>query len=153
MATVTSGRGKSAVSVDVELVGFFFSGNPVGRLHRNTYAVLRDEGAVAVAAASDILRSRQQQTGGGYPDIALADEMRAVPMRMRRGTARLVVSANYGTHPLARKYNRWVEDATTARPRGGFRGYHMYREGARITQSHIDGRIGSIADKLVEGLV
>jgi hypothetical protein len=153
MATVTSGRGKSVVSVDVELRGAFFLGNPVGRLRKNTYTVLRDEGEVAVAAASSILRDRQQSTGGGYPDIALADEMRAVPMRMRNGRARLVVSGNYGSHPLARKYNRWAEDASTARPRGGFRGYHMYREGARLTQNHIDSRIGSIADKLVEGLV
>jgi hypothetical protein len=152
MATVTTGRGKSVVSVDVELRGFFFQGNPQGRLRKNTYTVLRDEGEVAVRAAADLLRGRQRQTGSGYPDIVLADEMRAVPMRMRRGRARLVVSANYGSHPLARKYNRWAEDASTARPRGGFRGHHMYREGARLTQAHIDSRIGAIADKLVEGL-
>jgi hypothetical protein len=28
----------------------------------------------------------------------------------------------------------------------------MYREGARLTQQHIDGRIGRIADQLAEGL-
>jgi hypothetical protein len=153
MATVTSGRGKSVVSVEVELRGFFFEGNPVGRLRKNTYTVLRDEGEVAVKAAASLLRGRQQETGGGYPDVELADEMRAVPMRMRGGKAQLVVSANYGEHPLARKYNRWAEDASTARPRGSFRGHHMYREGARLTQNHIDSRIGAIADKLVEGLV
>jgi hypothetical protein len=73
-------------------------------------------------------------------------------MKMRRGTGRLVISANYGSHPLVRKYNRWIEDASTARPKGGFRGHHIYREATRLVQNHIDGRIGAIADKLIEGL-
>jgi hypothetical protein len=152
MATVTSGRGKGVVSVDVELRGFFFQGNPNGRLHLNAYSVLRDEGEMGVAAARQLLQGKQGPTGGGYPDVVMADQMRAVPMKMRRGTSRLVISANYGSHPLVRKYNRWIENASTNRPRGGFRGYHIYREATRLVQSHIDGRLGAIAAKLTEGL-
>jgi len=152
MASVTSGRGKGAISVEVTYHGFFFSGNPIGRLHRNVYSVLLEEGAQGVAFARQALAARQRATGGGYPDVVMADEFRAQPMRMRGGTARLVVSANYGSHPLVRKYNRWIEDASTNRPRGSFRGYHIYREAVRLVQSHIDGRLGQIASKLVEGL-
>lgn len=152
MATVTSGRGKSIVEVDVEFHGFFFTGHPVGRLHVNTYSVLRDEGEQGVSFARSLLQGKQMPGSLGYPDVVMADEMRAVPMRMRRGTARLVVSANYGSHPNVRRYNRWIENASTNRPRGGFRGYHIYREAARLVQSHIDGRLGAIAAKLVEGL-
>lgn len=152
MAAVTSGRGKAAISIDVELKGFFFEGNPIGRLHRNVYSVLRDEGEQAVAFTRAALAGRQRQTGGGYPDVILADNIVAQPMRMRRGLSRLVVSANYGSHPLVRKYNRWIENASTNRPQGGFRGHHIYREAVRLTQSHIDGRLVEISRKLVEGL-
>lgn len=152
MPTVTSGRGKAVVSVEVDLQGFFFTGDPVGRLQRNVSTVLREEGEQAVAFTRAALMARQRQTGGGYPDVVMASDVTAQPMRPRPGLMRLVVSANYGSHPLVRKYNRWIEDASTNRPRGSFRGYHIYREAKRLVQSHIDGRLSEIARKLVEGL-
>lgn len=147
------GRGGNAVSMDVQLTGFFFKGNPIGRLHFNTYDVLKDEGDFGVEAAKSEMRSHQRQYGrGSYPGVELAEGIVRVPMKKRRSLMRVVVSATYGPQPWVRKYNRFIEDASLNRPRGGFRGYHIYRTGARKTQQHINGRIGQIADHLVKGL-
>ena len=152
MATIKGG-GRGGVSMDVELRGFFFRGNPVGRLHVNTYDVLKDEGDFAVEAAKNEMRSRQRQYGKGtYPGVELAEGIVRVPMRKRRSLMRVVVSATYGPQPWVRKYNRFIEDASLNRPSGGFKGYHIYRSGARKTQQHINGRIGQIANHLAKGL-
>jgi hypothetical protein len=158
MGVVKGGRGKNAVEVDVQLYGFFFTGNPIGRLHLNVYSILREEGLVGVNIAKSALAGKQRQHGGGgisgisFSDVILANNITAQPMRMKRGRAKLVVSGTYGHQPYARYYNRWIDDASTNRPRGGFRGYRIYREAARAVQSHINGRIGPISRKLVEGL-
>ena len=150
-----------AVKVSVDLHGIFFTGNPVGRLHRNVYDVLKEEGDYAVEASKRELGARQRTYGRGGSRrefsgaaVILADNIVKQPMRMRRSLMRVVVSANYGPQPWARKYNRYLD---TGEPKnryqsGSFRGYHFYRRGARQTQAHIDGRIGQIANHLVEGI-
>lgn len=142
-----------AVKIDVQLHGFFFTGNPIGRLHVNTYGVLRDEGDFAQEVAKRELSARQRTFGRGtQPEVVLGDNIVKVPMRRRRTLMKVVVSASYGPQPWARRYNRFIEDASLNRPRGVFRGYHMYRSAARATQAHIDGQIGHIADRLIQGI-
>jgi len=142
-----------AVKIDVELRGVFFQGNPIGRLHVNTYGVLRDEGDYAVEVAKREVAGRQRSFGrGSHPEVVLGEGIVKVPMRRRRSLMKVVVSASYGPQPWVRLYNRFIEDASLNRPRGSFRGYHMYRSAARATQAHIDGQIGRIADRLIDGI-
>src|SRR3990167_4503993 len=91
------------VKVSVDLHGIFFTGNPVGRLHRNVYDVLKEEGDYAVEASKRELGARQRTYGRGGSRrefsgaaVILADNIVKQPMRMRRSLMRVVVSANYG---------------------------------------------------------
>jgi hypothetical protein len=137
-----------AVRTQIHLEGRFFRGNPIGRLRLNVYAVLRDEGQVAVEATREALRSKQRSTS---PPLVLADNIVAVPTRRRGGTSRVVVSANYGPQPLVRFHNRFVDSGQRA---GGKvrRGYRFYAAGARTVQGHIDSNITRIERRLTEGL-
>lgn len=135
-------------TVDVKLTGIFFEGNPVGRLHRNVYSVLRDEGALGVRAAQDALRAKQRTTS---PPLQLGANIVAVPRRRRGSRMEVVVSASYGPQPLVRYYNRFVDSGVRAGARVR-RGYRFYAAGARTVQTHIDSNLGSIERRLVEGL-
>lgn len=143
----------AGVNIHVDLSGFFFTGNPVGRLHRNIYTVLKEEGEFAVRAARAQLYQQH-----GYASGTLSRNVTAVPMRRRRSTSQLVVSANYGREMQVRKWNRWVDQANTAhmvfgRPAAWHRrGIRFYARGAKEVQAHIDGRISSIERTLTEGL-
>lgn len=138
----------AGVRVDVQLKGIFFSGNPVGRFHRNVYSVLKDEAQVARDVAQSTLRSKQRTTS---PGPSLSANIVVVPRRRRGNRMETLVSANYGPEPLVRFYNRFIDSGK----RSGSsmrRGYRFYAAGARAAQSHIDSRRGSIEAKLVEGL-
>lgn len=134
--------------VEVNLSGFFFSGNPVGRFNRNVYSVLRDEGALGVSASQAALRAKQRTTSA---PLVLADNIVAQPTRKRGSRMRIVVSANYGPQPLVRYYNRFIDSGQRAGSKVR-RGYRFYAAGARTVQGHIDSSIGSIERRLVEGL-
>lgn len=135
-------------TVDVKLTGIFFTGNPVGRLNRNVYSVLRDEGALGVSAAREALRAKQRTT---TPPLQLGANIVAVPRRRRGSRMEVVVSASYGPQPLVRYYNRFVDSGVRAGAKVR-RGYRFYAAGARRVQAHIDSNIGSIERRLVEGI-
>lgn len=135
-------------TVDVKLSGIFFTGNPIGRLNRNVYSVLRDEGQLGVEFSRAALRAKQRTT---TPPLQLGPNIVAVPRRRRGSRMEVVVSASYGPQPLVRYYNRYIDTGVRA---GGKvrRGYRFYAAGARQVQAHIDSNLGSIERRLVEGL-
>lgn len=144
-------------TASVKLTGIFFTVDPVGRLHRNVYSVLRDEAALGVSAARAALRAKQRTSGKGgrrgekWPHVVLAHNIVAVPRRRRGSRMEVVVSAAYGPQPLARFYNRFVDSGVRAGAKVR-RGYRFYAAGARTVQAHIDSNLGSIEQRLVEGL-
>jgi len=137
-------------TVSVELSGIFFTGNPIGRLNRNVYSVLRDEAQVGVEFSRAALRSKQRST---TPPLQLAANIVAQPTRKRGGRSRVVVSASYGPQPLVRFYNRFIDSGRRAAGGNMRRGYRIYAEGAKRVQAHIDSNVASIERRLAEGLV
>lgn len=136
-------------TVSVELSGIYFTGNPVGRFHRNVYSVLRDEAQVGVEFSRAALRAKQRSS---TPPLQLSANIVAQPTRRRGGRSRVVVSATYGPQPLVRFYNRFLDSGRRNAGGNMRRGYRMYAAGAKRVQAHIDSNIARIERRLLEGV-
>lgn len=127
------------LGVEVETSGFFFRGNPVGRLHLNMYGVLRDLGQIGVEAAQSRLFPEH-----GYVTGNLHDSIRARPERMTRGmnpVGRLVIIQGMKGYELVRRYGRKVEAK-----------YHHIRDASRDVQQYVDSHAGPLSDQITRGL-
>lgn len=133
-----------AVKVNVTYHGFFFTGNPVGRMRRNLYRdVLPEVAEVGAAAAAGYLTP-----GKGYVTGALQDsiEPRLVQAsRFNNFTGRARVIAGARGAPPSEKRNRAA--AATVNRKHRF----MYRAAA-LTQSWVGGHLSQIGAKLTKGL-
>lgn len=130
---------KAPLEVEVQTSGFFFTGNPVGRLHLNMYGVLRDLGQLGVERAQMRLFP-----GHGYVTGQLHDSLRARPERMRRGTmpiGKLIVIQGRKGYEMTRYYGRKVEAK-----------YHHIRDAGADVQSYVDSHGASLSNQITEGL-
>ncbi len=133
-----------AVKVAVTYNGFFFSGNPVGRMRRNLYRDVLPEviEVGAAAAAANLTPGRGLVTGAMRASI----EPRLVQASRYSnfiGKGRVIAGAR-GAAPGELR-NRAA--AATVNRKYRF----MYRAAA-LTQSWVGSHLGRIGDKLTKGL-
>lgn len=133
-----------AVKVAITYQGFFFTGNPVGRLRRNLYRDVLPEVAEvgAAAAAANLTPGRGLITGALRASI----EPRLVQAsRYNNFTGRARVIAGAKGAPPGEKRNR-AAAATVQRK------YRLMFRAAALTNSWVGAHVMWIADKLTKGL-
>jgi hypothetical protein len=133
-----------AVKVAVTYHGFFFTGNPVGRMRQNLYRdVLPEVAQVAAAAAAANLSPGRGVVTGAMRDSIEPRLVQASRFNNFTGKARVIAGAR-GAAPGELR-NRAAAALVNKKYR------FMYR-GAALAQSWVSGHISWIGDKLTRGL-
>lgn len=139
----------------VELKGSFFTGNPVGMLHRNQYDVIEEVGTVAVEAAKE--RAPVSTMGShrvtwkyiGFSRVVPSGSLRSSiafrPKRASRYGAKFIGRGTVVQGAVPYNYVRIYGARASRKTR------HMWRAAA-VARAWVDGNRGRVGTLLIRGM-